>query len=160
MVILTRQGKEAALLHIVTVLFSADADVDIAKAFKQDKLIDPLNLVGTSTRALSELYFINEDGDQEVLSKSQSGMLHSFKWFCHKLAAETGMQLPGLDWVNIAPEEFNAFRISRENDPSLAPTQTAPQSGTAPDRVSEFRRQSKRDVRLFPKFEDLSLIHI
>ena len=154
MVISTRQGKEDALQHIITVLFSAEPDGDIAKALKHDKLVDPINLVATSALDLSQLYFINAAGDQERLTKSQGGMLQSFKRHCYKLQQDNGTELDDIDFENIEPADFNRFRIHPDNEPTLTPTLTAPQPGTTSDRVSEFRRQSKRNVRLFTNFED------
>ena len=150
----TRSEKAQIMTHIVTELFEEDADVDIAKALKQDKLVDPINLLSTSSLALSQLYFLNADSDKEFFTKSQGGMLMSFQRCCHKLNRDNGTELADIDFESIELADFNQFRIHPDNAVNLLPTQTAPQSATTPDRVSEFRRQSKRDVRLFTNFED------
>ena len=133
---MTKEKKANAIKHILETVFLLDPDNNIKKAFKQNNIVSPFDIVSMSNEQIKLLTF--EEGAKTLsLPKGQIGKLIAFNAFimhCHLNKRPMGNE----EWEKITKDEFNEFRTG----PNFKCWQlNGPPAATKPvDPVCEFKK--------------------
>ena len=155
--VLSRDGRKAAIKHILEKVFEQDADSKLHKAFEFNAIESPHDIIALSSEDIKTIQYPSDNDSFIDLPLANKALLRAFKALINKKSAD-GNPVQDNQWVQITREEFDNYRISPDfNAPSnvSAPSNLASTSSNATSNtLRDFKRGIKRDILCFTPLKD------